>query len=244
MSSLKKKVALVTGGSSGIGKALVSELLAQGCVVASCARRVDQLKKVSDSENLLALQVDLRSEKEILKMFAHIQSKLGGVDILINNAGLGHEVSLIDGPTESWREMLDVNVLALSICTREAVKQMQNKQNTGHIIHVGSMAGHRVPSIAAFYSATKFAVRALTEGLRQELRAAKSSIRVGEISPGVVETEFLDKYFNDKVKAKQVYSGICSLQATDVARAVVYMLQQPKHVEVHDILMRPTEQNS
>ena len=112
---------------------------------------------------------DLRNESDILRMFAEIETLWGGVDILVNNAGLGHKAPLLSGSTEHWREMLDVNILALCVCTREATRQM-HARGQGHVIHISSMSAHRVPPNSGVYSATKFAVRSLTEGLRQELR--------------------------------------------------------------------------
>ena len=142
--------------------------------------------------------------------------------------------------------MLDVNVTALSICTREAIQLMNEKGiNDGHIVHVSSMSGHRVvPSSAThFYSATKFAVRALAEGLRQELRAMKSGIRVTLISPGVVETEFALR-LQDREKGQQFYANSPAIKAEEIAQIVVNVLQMPAHVEINDVLVRPTHQIS
>ena len=166
------------------------------------------------------------------------------MDVLVNNAGLGRLAPLTSGDEELWREMLEVNVLALCICTREAVSDMRRRGDEGHVIHVSSMASHRVPGGSGVYSATKFAVRSLTEGLRLELRAAKSKIRVGAISPGFVETEFAEVYHGDAEKAKETYSQYRVLDPQDIASTVLHMLQLPKHVQIHDVLVRPTEQPS
>ena len=160
---------------------------------------------------------------------------------------MAKDAPLVSGETESWREMLDVNVLALSVCTREAIQLMgDSKVTDGHIIHVSSMSGHRVvPSAAThFYSATKFAVRALAEGLRQELRAMKSGIRVTLISPGVVETEFAIRLQEDKQKGLEFYTNSPSINAEDIAQIVVNVISLPAHVEVNDVLIRPTHQVS
>lgn len=161
--------------------------------------------------------------------------------------GLAKDAPLLSGETEHWREMLDVNVVALSVCTREAIQLMADSQVTdGHIIHVSSMSGHRiVPSAAThFYGATKFAVRALAEGLRQELRAMKSGIRVTLISPGLVETEFAIRLQESIEKGKEVYANSPSIKAEDIAQVVVNVLSLPAHVEVNDVLIRPTHQVS
>ena len=143
---------------------------------------------------------------------------------------------------QTWREMLEVNVLGLCVCTREAAADMLARKSDGHIVHVSSMAAHRVPPGSGVYSATKFAVRSLTESLRQELRALGSSIRITSVSPGFVETEFAEVYSGSEEEARAVYSQYPMLQASDIAESVWYAISQPAHVQVHDILMRPTQQ--
>ncbi|MEM7771178.1 MAG: SDR family NAD(P)-dependent oxidoreductase [Cyanobacteria bacterium P01_E01_bin.6] len=243
------KVALVTGASSGIGRAIAQRLALEGYRVAICARRMERLttlatEMATQGATLTAYAADLRHEPDILQLFDSIRTVWGGVDVLINNAGLGHKESLMTGNTEAWREMLEVNVLALCLCTREAIHDMQIKGGQGHIVHISSMSAHRVPMGSGMYSATKFAVRSLTEGLRQELREAGSHIRVSSISPGFVETEFAEKYTKSAETAQAIYSQFPVLQPNDVAESVWYALSQPSHVQVHDILVRPTEQKS
>ncbi|MEM9215388.1 MAG: SDR family NAD(P)-dependent oxidoreductase [Cyanobacteria bacterium P01_F01_bin.150] len=245
----KGKVALVTGVSSGIGRAIAQKLALGGYRVAMCARRMDRLTSLAmeltgQGATVAAYQADVRQEADILRVFDAIRESWGGVDVLINNAGMGHKESLLNGSTEAWREMLEVNILALCICTREAVQDMQAKDNEGHIVHISSMSGHRVPKGSGVYSATKFAVRSLTEGLRQELREAGSNIRVSSISPGFVETEFAEKYTKSAEQARETYSQFPVLQPDDMAEAVWYLLSQPAHVQVHDILVRATQQTS
>ncbi|XP_006801675.2 dehydrogenase/reductase SDR family member 11-like [Neolamprologus brichardi] len=169
-------------------------------------------------------------------------------DVCINNAGLAHPEPLLSGETSGWKNMMDVNILGLSICTREAYQSMKERNvDDGHIININSMSGHRVlPSASThFYTATKFAVTALTEGLRQELRAEKTHIRATSISPGLVETEFGPRLFKDDPdKAAGLYSEYKPLEAKDVASSVVYVLSAPPHVQIGDIQMRGTEQVS
>ena len=258
--SMNRPVAMVTGASSGIGLAIflrkgfaiAHHLAHHGYDLAICARRQDRLDAIAlqlteKGADVLAQIVDLRDEAQILSFFAAIKSRWGRLDVLINNAGLGHKESLTSGDTEAWREMLEVNVLALSICTREALTLMtpaQTDSRAGHIVHVSSLSGHRVPSIAGMYSATKFAVRSLAETLRRELRSQNSPIRISSVSPGVVETEFAEKYYQSAEKAEHTYSQFTVLQADDIANAVLYALTQPAHVEVNDILVRPTQQSA
>ena len=245
-----RPVAAITGASSGIGTAIATQLAADGYNLALCARReqrLAQLANILSSQHgveVLTQTVDLRDEAQILDWFDAISTRFNRLDVLVNNAGLGHKESLSSGSTEKWRETLDVNVIALCICTREAINLIRKLGNdSGHIVHISSMSGHRVPG-SGMYSASKFAVRALTEGLRQELRADQSAIRISSISPGFVETEFAEKYSGSAEAAQQVYSQFPVLQPKDIANGVGYILSQPDYVQVHDLLLRPTQQSS
>lgn len=243
------QVALVTGASSGIGRAIAQTLAQQGYRLALLARRRDRLEALqvelqAEGIEVLICEADLRQEGDILKGFAKVRQTWGGVDVLINNAGLGHKAPLMSGETEAWRDMLEVNVLALCICTREAVQDMQQRGDRGHIVHISSLSGHRVPGASGVYAASKYAVRALAEGLRRELRAANSSIRISSISPGFTETEFAEKYHRSATVAQDIYTQFPVLQAQDIANAVAYVLSQPDYVQVQDILLRSTFQQS
>lgn len=179
-------------------------------------------------------------------MFGKIKKEFGGVDVCVNNAGLSHDAPLLTGSTEQWRHMLDVNVLGLCVCTREAVKSMKERGvDDGHIFLMGSMSGHRVVPGAPhihFYAATKFAVKALTEGIRNELCAMNSHIRVTAISPGMAKTEFNSRMFpDDPERAEKTYTRYTPMTADDVTDSVIYALSAPIHVQVHDIWIRPTE---
>lgn len=244
---LSGRVALVTGASSGIGQEIASSLLGEGVRVAVCARRQDRLEALAAKHanaQVLVQRVDLRSEDDILSAFSAVRERWGGVDLLVNAGGLGRKAPLTEGSSELWREMLEVNVLGLCICTREAVKDMRARGDDGHVVHLSSMAAHRVPEGSGVYSATKFAVRSLTEGLRQELRALGSRIRVTSVSPGFVETEFAEVYHGSTEAAQQTYGRFKVLQPQDVAATVMHVLKAPEHVAVHDVLMRPTGQRS
>ena len=241
--NLQNKVALVTGASSGIGTACCQALIERGATVYGCARRFERLQKKEQEwgSRFRGIECDLRNPASIENMFAHIYGAHSHLDILINNAGLGHNASLIEGKYEDWQEMLSVNVLGLSLCTQRAIARMRQRDE-GYIIHISSMSAHRVPAGSAMYSASKFAVRSLTEGLRTELRALNSNIRVSAISPGFVETEFSEKYNKSKDVAKQVYSRYKVMEAKDIAEQVLFLLQTPPHMEIHDVLSRPTQQ--
>ena len=246
---ISDEVAVVTGASSGIGAAVALELARLGMRVALMARRFERLQSLvaqvsSQGGEARAYPVDLRDTRALEGAFAEIHHDMGPVRALINNAGLGHAAPLTSGDTEHWREMLEVNVLALCVCTRESIAQMRAHGDWGQVIHISSMAGHRVPEGSGVYSATKFAVRSLTEGLRKELRADKSAIRISSISPGFVETEFAAHYHRSEDKAREIYGQYEVLSAEDVARQVAFVLTQPPHVQIHDLLLRPTQQLS
>jgi NADP-dependent 3-hydroxy acid dehydrogenase YdfG len=239
--------AIVTGASSGIGAAIATRLVSEGLQVVGCGRREERVAEIlaaadSTGNQSLAVACDVRDETSVRQLFAATRDRFGGVDVLINNAGLGHAGTLSEGRVDDWREMLDVNILGLCLCTREALADMRARGRFGQIIHIGSMAGQRVPPGAGFYGATKHAVRALTESLRLELREHGDPIRVGEICPGYVETGFAEHYFKSADKAHETYSRFKVLAADDIAEAVIYMLACPEHVQVHDILLRPTDQ--
>ncbi|KAM4701669.1 dehydrogenase/reductase SDR family member 11 isoform 1-T1 [Discoglossus pictus] len=255
MERWKGRVALVTGASVGIGAAVARALVQHGMKVVGCARSVDKIEKLAAecqsagySGTLIPYKCDLSNEEEILSMFSAIKTLHQGVDVCINNAGLARPEPLLTGKTDGWRTMIDVNVLAVSICTREAYQSMKERSiDDGHIININSVLGHiyQCASQGHFYSATKHAVTALTEGVRQELREEKSHIRVTSISPGLVETEFAYRLFdNDPSIAEKLYSSIRCLEGVDIANAVMYALGTPAHVQVHEVIVRPTEQTN
>ncbi|KAM4797127.1 dehydrogenase/reductase SDR family member 11 isoform 1-T1 [Rhinophrynus dorsalis] len=253
MERWKDRVALVTGASVGIGAAVARELVQHGMKVVGCARSVDKIEKLAAEcqsagypGTLIPYKCDLSNEEEILSMFSAIKTLHQGVDVCINNAGLARPEPLLSGKTEGWRTMIDVNVLAVSICTREAFQSMKERSvDDGHIININSVLGHiyQCSSVGHFYSATKHTITALTEGVRQELRELKSHIRVTSISPGLVATEFAYRLFDEDPKqAQNLYDSIKCLGAVDIANAVIYALGTPAHVQVHEVIVRPTEQ--
>ena len=244
----KQKVAVVTGASSGIGEAVVRLLAQNGLNVVFCARRNDRIERLeeellSQGMHVWGHNVDLRQETAITRLFHDIRDRYGRCDILVNNAGLGHHAPLLSGDTRLWRETLEVNVLALAIACREAVSLMSRHQS-GHIINVSSMSAHRVPAGSGMYAASKFAVRALTEALRLELRTCSSPIRISSISPGFVETEFAEKFHRSREQAEKTYSRYKVLEPIDIAKSIWHIIDSDEHIEIHDILLRPREQKS
>ena len=245
MGSLGDRRIVVTGASSGIGAACVRALVAEGARVTMAARRVERLEALARDVGgeTAVVRTDMRVEADVVRLVATARERFGGVDALVNNAGLGRRAPVSSAATELWREMLETNVLGLLIATREAVQDMERRKVAGVVVQISSMAGHRVPGPdSGVYAGTKFAVRAITEGLRQELRARQSPIRVAIVSPGYVDTEFAEVFVGPGGAPQP--PRIMQLSADDVARAVVWILTQPAHVEVHDVLLRPTQQKN
>jgi len=245
MERWRGRVALVTGASAGIGRGIALKLASCGLKVVVCARSFEKLqdlqesaRKAASSGEIYPIKCDVQNEGEIIAMFDEIKKKYKRLDVCINNAGVCHAAAtLLDGTTEHWREMLNVNILALSICTREAVALMSH-EDEGQIMHISSMAGHRLVD-CFMYTCTKQAVRALTEGLRQELRNCKSRIRVASISPANVETDMISR-----IREHTLPPAFKQLDVSDIEDAVVYILSAPPHAQVHDVLIRAIEQDS
>jgi len=241
------KTALVTGGSSGIGRDIVIRLAKEGYRVVTCARRINKLEALrtqlhSQGYVIYPFQTDLKSEKSIHQLFKEIRNQFGGIDVLVNSAAVGHKAPLSNAPTKLWREMLAVNVLALCICSREVIKELSSSKSRGHIINISSLSGHRLASEGGMYEATKFAVTAITESLRRELLSTNGRIKVTQISPGLVKTGFHEKYYKSLDAAESIYTQFTPLNSTDIAEVVVFVLSQPENVQINDILMRPVGQ--
>jgi len=250
MDRWKGKVAIVTGTSAGIGAAIAVQLVEAGLKVVGLARRkdkIEELAKTLEGKNgkLYPIRADVSKEEDILNTFKWVKDNLGPVHILINNAGLKRNTNLIKGETKLWEEIMDTNVLGLCIATREAVKDMRANNVDGHIVHINSMSGHRVPNLpqSSVYPASKHAVTALTETLRLELNSIGSKIKITSVSPGAVNTEFRDAagVLVNKDQ-EELFKRIPQLQAEDVADAVLYALATPPHVQIHEIMIRPLGQ--
>ncbi|XP_046748681.1 farnesol dehydrogenase-like [Diprion similis] len=240
------KVALITGASAGIGAATAEALVREGLKVVGIARRVEKIEKLGEElrdakGKLYAMKCDVSKEEEILAVFEWIKENLGGVDVLVNNAGLMHAASLTDGDTEGFRRLLDVNVLAVAVCTREAVRQMEARQFDGHIFNINSILGHHIFVHSNFYSlypSSKFAVTAMTEVARKELIQKNTKIKITSISPGLVGTELFGP-MKGKPSADLIVKVMPKLHPEDVANGILYALGTPPHVQVCELTLRP-----
>jgi len=245
-SSLTGKVALITGASSGIGEATAIAMAQAGAAVALGARRTDRLELLAarlrnDGARVLTLELDVNDEGACAWAVQRTRSELGGLDILVNSAGLMLLGPIIDADTEDWRRMIFTNVLGLMYMTHAAVQGMA-EQGSGEIVNISSVAGRQARSGAGVYNASKWAVNAFSESLRQEV--TERGVRVSLVEPGAVATELTDHITHPQSKqgAEQMYGSMRALQAEDIARAIVYVVTQPAHVAINEILVRPTDQ--
>ncbi len=244
---IKNKVAIITGASSGIGFATALALSKKGAKVAIGARRIDMLseleKKIKEGGGeVYSQKLDVTKKNECNSFVDNVLKKWGTVDILINNAGLMPLSFFKNLKTDEWDQMIDVNIKGVLYCTGAVVSHMlENK--SGHIINISSVAGRIVFPAGSVYCATKHAITAFSEGLRQELSIRKN-IRVTCIEPGVVATELTNSITDESLQGfVENAKKMESLQAEDIANAIVYAVESPNHVNVNEILIRPTTQD-
>lgn len=242
------KWALVTGASAGIGEATSFELAKQGFSLLLLARRKDRLENLKKSiQSQYSVQVITESvdvcDSESVEAFVKTQAAtLKELEVLVNNAGLAKGADkLQDGKMSEWEEMIDTNVTGLLRLTRAILPSfVANKR--GHVVNLGSVAGRWVYQGGAVYCATKFAVRALSEGMRMDLIGA--GVRVTNIEPGMVHTDFSLVRWNDQEKADKVYAGMKPLTANDIAETIGWVVSRPAHVNIQELVIYPTDQAS
>lgn len=233
MNELKDKVAIVTGASSGIGASIAETLSQHGVKVMLTGRNearlsdvAEQLQENSQSEIATHI-VDVTQKNEVAKLVKETENKFGHVDILVNSAGLMLSSAITDGDVEAWENMIDVNVKG-TLYGINAVLPIFLNQSTGHIINIASISGFEVTKQSTLYSASKAAVHTITQGLEKEL--AKTGVRVTSISPGMVDTP---------LSGNTDWGSRKKLDPQDIAEAVVYALQQPSHVNINEVTVRP-----
>jgi serine 3-dehydrogenase len=249
MTSLHGNSVLITGASSGIGAATAHAFAREKCNLLLAARRrdrIDQLARhLADKYAITAqaITLDVTKQKNVDAVLGSLSTTWEQIDILVNNAGLSRGLTkLQEGDIGDWEEMIDTNIKGLLYVTRSILPGMV-KRKKGHIINIGSIAGHQLYPAGNVYCATKFAVRALSEGLRLDLLG--TGVRVTSVDPGMVQTEFSQvRFHGDTERATAVYQGLQPLSADDVAEVILFCATRPPHVDVADIIVMPTDQAS
>lgn len=243
--SISGKIIVITGASSGLGEAAARLLAAEGATVVLGARRVERIEALAAEltqagGRAFALATDVTRREQVQALIDTAVERYGRVDVLLNNAGLMPSSPLDRLKVEDWERMIDVNIKGVLYGIAAALPHMQ-RQQAGHIINVSSVAGHKVRAGGAVYSATKHAVRALSEGLRQEVKPW--NIRTTVISPGAVATELPDSATEpDMAEGFRQYYASIAIPADSFARAVAFAVSQPDEVDINEILFRPTRQ--
>jgi NADP-dependent 3-hydroxy acid dehydrogenase YdfG len=245
---IKGKKALITGATSGIGKAIAEELAKAGVDVIITGRRgerLEELKKELESQSGISAQIcvfDIRNKEEI-QAFLNTLENLSDIDILVNNAGLAMGSDpVFSAETDDWDVMIDTNIKGLIYLTR-IFSNVFKEKNSGHILNMSSTAGYESYAGGSVYTATKHAVRAFTKSAKMDLHG--TNVRVSMVSPGMVETDFSKVRFKGDIeKANQVYAGVDPLTARDIAEITVFTLNQPRHVNIMDTIVMPVAQSS
>ncbi len=247
--ALDGRVVIVTGASSGIGHATAREAAAQGANVVLAARRADRISELQTEINgsggeAIAITTDVTDRDMVEHMVSQTMEAFGRIDDLVNNAGVMPLSPMKQRRVADWEWMLDVNVKGLLYCVAAVLPTML-AQERGHIVNVGSVAGRRPFPSGAVYSASKYAVRAISAGLRLEL-SAQHGIRVTDVEPGVVSTELLDHIPDSGTTERfhDTWLGKTPLRAEDIANTIVWVLSQPDRVNVNEVLVRPTDQET
>ena len=249
MHSLKNKLVFITGASSGFGAAMARKFADEGARLLLCARRNDRLQvlatdlKKKHGADVHAFELDVRSRTTVHHKLTELPQQWQNISVLVNNAGLARGLSTIqEGDIEDWEEMIDTNVKGLLYITRAVLPGMIAR-NEGHVINIGSTAGHQLYPKGNVYCATKHAVRALNEGMRLDVHG--TNVRVTTVDPGLAETEFsLVRFHGDADRAGLTYKGLQPLTADDIADTVVWCATRPAHVNIQEVLMMPVAQAS
>jgi NADP-dependent 3-hydroxy acid dehydrogenase YdfG len=249
MTSLKDKIVFVTGASAGIGQACALAFAREGAKLLLCARRKDRLNDLAHEirdtyrTDCHFFQLDVRNQKDVETALNTLPESWKNIDILINNAGLSRGLNkLHEGDLIDWEEMIDTNIKGLLYISRIVIPGMVERKS-GHIVNIGSIAGHEVYPGGNVYCATKHAVDAITKGMQIDL--VDTPIRISTVDPGMVDTEFsLVRFHGDKDKASGVYNGLTPLSGDDIAEAVIFCVTRPAHVNIHQLRIMPTAQAS
>jgi NADP-dependent 3-hydroxy acid dehydrogenase YdfG len=245
--SMKGKIVFVTGASSGIGAATAMEFARHGAKLVLCARRLERLQAMeaelrdAGAADLLLMEMDVRDREAVKRLLTDLPEAWRSIDVLVNNAGLSRGLTkLYEDDIENWEEMIDTNVKGLLYVTRAIVPGMVER-NQGHVINLGSIAGHLAYANGGVYCATKAAERFISDGLRIDVNG--TAVRVTSIDPGMVETDFSKVRFRgDEGRAAKTYQNVDPLQAEDIADAIVWAATRPAHVSIQSVVLTPTAQ--
>lgn len=247
MSTIQDKVVIITGASSGIGEATAKELASKGAKVVLAARREERLKQLkdeilNDGGQVIYQITDVTSRKQMEEMAEFALKEFGKIDVLVNNAGIMPQSFLAKTNVEEWEQMIDVNIKGV-LYAIAAVTPHMRECKSGHVINISSVSGHNVYPGGTVYSATKFAVTAISEGLRKEEAINGTNIRVTNISPGSVNSELLETITDSELKASIVDTyNKEAIEADSIARTVVFAIEQPSDIGINEIIVRPTAQ--
>ncbi|MBH8563545.1 SDR family oxidoreductase [Nostoc sp. CENA67] len=249
MISLQNQIILITGASSGIGTACAKVFAGAGAKLILAARRWERLQQLADAltkefgTDIHLIQLDVRDRNAVESAISNLPAAWSNIDILINNAGLSRSLDkLHEGDFQDWEEMIDTNIKGLLYLTRYVVPGMVSR-GRGHVVNLGSIAGHQAYPGGNVYCGTKAAVKLITEGLKQDLLG--TSIRVTSVDPGMVETEFSQvRFHGDTERADKVYQGVTPLTPDDVADVVFFCVTRSPHVNINEVILMPVDQAS
>jgi NADP-dependent 3-hydroxy acid dehydrogenase YdfG len=249
MISLKNKIVFITGATSGIGKSCAYAFAAQGADIIITGRRLNLLNELSSDikkkygVKVYSFKLDVRKREEVEWAVNHLPDEWKRINILVNNAGLGRGLNkLYEDDPEGWEEMIDTNLKGLLYVTRYVVPGMVSRKE-GHVINIGSIAGHEAYPRGSVYCSTKHAVTAVTKSLRMDL--LENNVRVSTVDPGMVETNFSNvRFYGDEERAKNVYKGLDPLTGDDVAEAVIFCATREPRVNINEIIIMPSSQAS
>jgi 3-hydroxy acid dehydrogenase / malonic semialdehyde reductase len=249
MLSIQNQTVLITGASSGIGAACAKIFAGAGARLILAARRLERLEQLSQTLHLTCLQdihlleLDVRDRCLVQSAISSLPSEWSDIDILVNNAGLSRGLDkLHEGDFQDWEEMIDTNIKGLLYLTRYVVPGMV-KRGKGHVVNIGSIAGHQTYPKGNVYCGTKAAVKAISEGLKLDLLG--TPIRITSVDPGMVETEFSNvRFHGDSDRANEVYQGLTPLTPEDVADVIFFCTTRPAHVNINEVILMPVDQAS
>jgi NADP-dependent 3-hydroxy acid dehydrogenase YdfG len=246
MSNIQDKVVIITGVSSGIGESTAKELASKGAKLVLAARREDRLKKLQDEIQSSGGQAiykvtDVTSRQQMEELAEYALKEFGKIDVLVNNAGIMPQAFLAENKVDEWDKMIDVNIKGVLYAIAAIVPSMRECKS-GHVINLSSVAGHNIYPGGTVYCGTKFAVRAISEGLRQEEAMSGTNIRVTNISPGAVTSELLETTTDPTMKAGLDEFYQVAIDADRIARAIAFAIEQPSDVAINEMIIRPTVQ--